>query len=310
MINLLEAGFNSLRNNSSSSFTISAPGLADSVFFALFVRRFYKILYKWGIGLSLDRYQSRLIFYSSRKDKELYKNFKGDGEYVNVGAGAFRHPYWTNIDYKGQSKYYQTIQGKEEIDYLNINLCGENVRLPFDDNSVKLIYCSHTLEHLQTEHALHFLKESHRILQLGGTLRLALPDIKADFEIARILYIQLGAQSEQIKKLCRKISSHMLSPTADIDIAQLTSILIESNFDPNKCYPQFQAICDLRFLKHKPEQHISFWTHDRLSELSKELCFNVYLPLYRGSTTASPFKNINLFDTTESHISIYGEFLK
>ncbi|MDG1108921.1 MAG: methyltransferase domain-containing protein [Burkholderiaceae bacterium] len=310
MINLLESGFNSLRNNSSSSISISAPRIATSIFVAFFVKRLYKVLYKWGVGLALDRYQSRLIFYSSRKDKELYKNFKSDGEYVNVGAGAFKHPYWTNIDYKGQSKYYQMIQGKEGVDYINLNLCKENVRLPFDNNSVNLIYCSHTLEHLQTEHALYFLREAHRILQPGGAIRLVLPDIKADFEIARIMYIQLGPQGEQIQKLFRKISTHMLSPTTDINIDELIFILIENNFDPDKCYPQFQSICDLRFLEHRPEQHISFWTHDRLNELSKDLGFNIYMPLYRGSTSVLPFKNIDLFDTTESHTSIYGEYLK
>uniref|UniRef100_UPI004048C830 class I SAM-dependent methyltransferase n=1 Tax=Polynucleobacter sp. TaxID=2029855 RepID=UPI004048C830 len=310
MINLLESGFNSLRNNSSSSITISAPRIASSIFFALFVTGLYKILYKWGVGLTLDRYQSRLIFYSSRKDRALYKNIKGDGEYVNVGAGAFKHPYWTNIDYKGQSKYYQSIQGKEGIDYINLNLSRENVRLPFNNNSVNLIYCSHTLEHLQTEHALYFLREGHRILQPGGTLRLALPDIKADFEAARIMYSQLDSQSERIRKLCRKISTHMLSPTANINIDQLISILVENNFDPDKCYFRFQSICDLNFLEHQPDQHISFWSHDRLNELTKSLGFDIYIPLYRGSSSVSPFKNIDLFDTTESHISIYGEYIK
>jgi predicted SAM-dependent methyltransferase len=49
-------------------------------------------------------------------------------------------------------------------------------RLAFDTNSVDHIYCSHMLEHLFRDQALVFLRECHRILKDGGTIRVCIPD--------------------------------------------------------------------------------------------------------------------------------------
>lgn len=50
--------------------------------------------------------------------------------------------------------------------------------LPYDDETVEVIYSSHTLEHLSRQQAEAFLGESYRVLLRGGRLRLALPDLE------------------------------------------------------------------------------------------------------------------------------------
>lgn len=49
----------------------------------------------------------------------------------------------------------------------------------FKDNSIELIYCSHSLEYFDRIQAENSLKEWFRVLQPGGTLRLAVPDFEA-----------------------------------------------------------------------------------------------------------------------------------
>lgn len=51
--------------------------------------------------------------------------------------------------------------------------------LPFRDVSVQAIYSSHTLEHLYMNDAQILLRESFRVLQPGGVIRVALPDVEA-----------------------------------------------------------------------------------------------------------------------------------
>jgi predicted SAM-dependent methyltransferase len=305
-----EIGFNSLRGNEARSLSVSNPRIAKSLIVVFFFIRLYKLFYNIGVGISLDRYQSRLTFYNSIRDRKLYKCKQKTEIYLNIGSGAFRHPYWTNIDYEGQSKYYQKLQGEPGIDFINMNLCENNKHLPFDDNTVRLIYCSHTLEHLQKEHAIFFLRECRRVLQSGGVLRLALPNINSDFEVAKILYEQLGSENGLFQEVCRKICNHMLSPSAGIEINNLLDILEENNFNPESCFNIFESICDVKFDEKNPERHISYWSHERLAETTKELGYTFYIPLYRGSSTSAPFKNIDLFDNTEPHISIYGELIK
>lgn len=50
-------------------------------------------------------------------------------------------------------------------------------KLPFENNSVDAIYCSHVLEHFEAEDGLKISREAFRILKIGGIFRVILPDI-------------------------------------------------------------------------------------------------------------------------------------
>ena len=85
-----------------------------------------------------------------------------------------------NIDIGGQ-KHRNDINGKWKIldvsksaDYV-CNLNEEN--LPFKDNTIDSIYCSHTLEHIELAALPDVLKEIYRVLKLKtGVLRIVVPD--------------------------------------------------------------------------------------------------------------------------------------
>ena len=64
-----------------------------------------------------------------------------------------------------------------------------------------------------------------------------------------------------------------------------------------------------KFKQENPERHITYYSHDKLIDISKKLNFKFYAPLYKGSSFAEPFKNLEVFDTTEPQWSIYGEFV-
>lgn len=51
----------------------------------------------------------------------------------------------------------------------------------FDNNSVDLIYCCHTLEHLKRIDVPIALARWYQVLKSGGTLRVAVPDMEAMF---------------------------------------------------------------------------------------------------------------------------------
>ena len=61
----------------------------------------------------------------------------------------------------------------DHLDYSDIT------KLPFKDNTVSLIYASHVLEYFDREEVISVLKEWNRVLLVGGTLRLAVPDFYA-----------------------------------------------------------------------------------------------------------------------------------
>lgn len=86
---------------------------------------------------------------------------------LNIGGGK-GHPRlegWTIIDLR------------ESAD-LRVDIAQD--RLPFDDNSVDVIFTSHTLEHILPQRLGHVLDEFLRVLKpasRGGLLRILVPDI-------------------------------------------------------------------------------------------------------------------------------------
>ena len=83
---------------------------------------------------------------------------------VNLGCGKRNFgEHWIHID------------GSE---YPHIH-SHDIVNLPFNENSVDLIYASHVFEYFDREEAVDVLKKWHKKLKKGGVLRLAVPDFKA-----------------------------------------------------------------------------------------------------------------------------------
>ncbi len=68
---------------------------------------------------------------------------------------------WVRVDWK-------------DADY-EVNL-SESPTLPFRDNSQKLIYTAHMIEHLSQESLPKLLNECYRILRPGGRIRIEAPD--------------------------------------------------------------------------------------------------------------------------------------
>jgi len=70
-------------------------------------------------------------------------------------------------------------------DFVNIDIepCEGSVQvdvrrgLPYDDNAVDFINCSHFLEHLNIYEAINILKECYRVLKPNSGIRVTCPDI-------------------------------------------------------------------------------------------------------------------------------------
>lgn len=83
------------------------------------------------------------------------------------------------------SKYIPGFIHIDVIEEDHIHHQGTVCELPYQDNSVDLIYASHVLEHFDRWEFPAVLGEWYRVLKRGGALRLAVPDFEA---CARIYY--------------------------------------------------------------------------------------------------------------------------
>jgi len=302
----------SQRNNTCKAIRIFSNSIGKSVFFSKLSRFINKYLYKFGIGSSLNRYDNSFTFYSSKADGNLYKDFKKSDKFINFGSGAFFHKRWKNYDYPGQSNYYKSIQGSEGKDFYAIDLCSDNLSVPELDESIDLIYCSHTLEHIDHTSSIRFLKECFRILKKDGVIRVALPNTKNDFFLLRCLFSQSLIADDIKENYLRDVASHILTDTQKLSIKEIRDL---SNNTDQKSYKFFNHTTKkyanfAKFKMSNPERHINYWDFENLIEISSNIGFSYCIPCYQGSSVALPFTNLHVFDNTESQISFYADIIK
>ncbi|MCX7046451.1 MAG: methyltransferase domain-containing protein [Candidatus Sumerlaeota bacterium] len=117
---------------------------------------------------------------------------------LHLGCGARILEGWVNVDYAlgaklAKAPLFRFINRKVKIFDMDwdrrIYLHDLRKRFPWPDGSVEMAYSSHTLEHLTREEGLFFLKECHRVLNLGGIIRIVVPDlacIVADYQSGKL----------------------------------------------------------------------------------------------------------------------------
>ena len=103
--------------------------------------------------------------------------------------------------------------------------------LPFKPGSVDRIYSSHMIEHLTFSDAVKVLSHCHRALQVGGILRIAVPDLR--------IIVNDYLAGESAERFVDRL--HLLSNASDIfhkgashqamyDAASLASLFCQSGF--------------------------------------------------------------------------------
>jgi len=88
---------------------------------------------------------------------------------LHIGCGDRYIPDFIHID----------IRKLPHVDYVT---SADKLDM-FENDSVDLIYSCHALEHFRRHQIEHVLEEWHRVLKVGGILRLAVPDFEKLVEV-------------------------------------------------------------------------------------------------------------------------------
>ena len=106
---------------------------------------------------------------------------------LNIGCGPIQPEGWINIDNSNRAKMASYLPWVDKLlvwlgvfspTEFNRHTVTINIQkgLPFESNSVSVIYCGEMLEHFVYEDGLEFLKECVRVIKPGGILRVRVPD--------------------------------------------------------------------------------------------------------------------------------------
>lgn len=89
---------------------------------------------------------------------------------LNVGGAHFFKPGWGVLDYTGWK--YRFLWGA--VDWQH-NLASVD-RFPLRDNSIRLLYSSHCIEHIPEEFVSHNFAEFFRCMKPDGIIHITIPD--------------------------------------------------------------------------------------------------------------------------------------
>jgi predicted SAM-dependent methyltransferase len=106
---------------------------------------------------------------------------------LNLGCGPVQPEGWVNVDGSNRAWLASRLPWIDRIcvscklfaptDF-NPSTVWANLlkRFPWDDRSVQAVYLGEILEHFTREEGEGLLRECHRVLELGGVIRVRVPD--------------------------------------------------------------------------------------------------------------------------------------
>jgi predicted SAM-dependent methyltransferase len=125
--------------------------------------------------------------------KTFFESDTKRGKKLHIGCANIAFPEWINLDGSWNAWLAKHPFGRWVLGMLRIvpgeqlaiqwpkDILVHDVRkgLPFPDGALSAIYASHLLEHLYMEEAVKLLSECFRVLEPGGIVRFAVPDLRS-----------------------------------------------------------------------------------------------------------------------------------
>jgi predicted SAM-dependent methyltransferase len=144
----------------------------------------------------------------------VYTKLGDGGLKIHLGAGPINIQGWVNIDAR-------------DARHIHLHSSGFDLK-EFSDGAVSEIYMCHVLEHFSFEEAKLVLKTMHGKLNVGGVLRLSVPD----FDQLIAIYHANGNDLELIKKALMGGQDYEYNfHKAVFNKALLSSLLMSCGFD-------------------------------------------------------------------------------
>ncbi len=250
--------------------------------------------------------------------------------FYNIGAGAFYHPCWTNIDHL--SRWYEmnianTFKG---IDYDLFSLES----IPVESDAAEIIYTSHTIEHVNNEAVQNLFNESFRMLKKGGIIRIVTPDIDLSYraykENDRDFYYWIDWYSSDkdykrvnIRQPLNKETTAQIfledfaSQASEIPLhgsekrlsdEEIKKLFEEKSFEEALDY--CISFCRVDVQKQYPENHLNWFTEKKLRQMLENAGFKIIYRSAYGQSHSPALRDLNFFDCTMPPVSMYMEAKK
>lgn len=219
---------------------------------------------------------------------------------LNVGCGQYEIDGFESLDFYSDHYYKSNRFNRVRYDIRKDSL-------PYNNENVNTIFCSHVIEHIETKFVSKFFNESYRVLKPGGVLRIVCPD-------AQYLYMQYKNhpcyyqwhplyETQKDAELCfiDEVAGHKIN----IPNYGLNREISEYKYD--------ELISLLReggeFDSNNPSIHINSWDFNRISQLGYDSGFND-IQKSQFQSSYHPFFQAQDIDIMHPVMSLYVDLYK
>lgn len=215
---------------------------------------------------------------------------------LNIACGDRIHKDWINIDFSRSSKLVKRVNVLEG--------------LPFEDNSIDVVYSSHFFEHISKEDSDYILSEIYRVLKKQGIVRIVVPDLQNLCEEYLNVLSNMDKQGNKYKYdwITTELLDQMVRSSRGGDMIK---ILLDKETENNSVLVEYiKERVGENVINHK-EQAFTVKEKLKLFKLEKmpEILLYSYLKLIKLFIPKNVRKNLFL-DTKvgERHVWMYDKY--
>ncbi|MBU8547286.1 MULTISPECIES: class I SAM-dependent methyltransferase [Roseomonadaceae] len=244
--------------------------------------------------------------------------------FLNIGAGDWSHPCWRNHDFV-QPPYDQYTPPDYNIDLSVLE------SWPVESNFLYGAFTSHTIEHLTDEMVMHIFSEMARIIRPGGVFRISTPDFYTAYAAWKIndarYYDQrsTGRLKRDVLMINTNSGFSKGKPVHQLYFERIASCygalkewrglpLEEAIIAEHASRPPEAAadsiLANADFSRKKPNQHINYWTEQKLRRMLVSSGFRLVLRSSYGQSILPLMRNKAYFDKTRPNESIWVDAVR
>ena len=238
----------------------------------------------------------RLFGYQLTRSKLRYNNKIGEGYNkndlnLNIGSGGTNYPFFINLDILSEH-YKQRHKNHKFIPY---DLSKDT--MPFKNDTVTNIFCSHLIEHHTSKDVKKLFDECIRVLKKTRVFRITCPDSKFLFEV-----------SSFDNEYWHRNKTQKINEPKDIWYGQKSNLFdrydylirdISTNKFERFNTPEYSEIrSKIKFMKYKEAMnfltrdnkeddsvvignHINFFDYEKIEKMLKDSCLDLNIANYK-----------------------------
>lgn len=260
---------------------------------------------------------ARWAGFNLRVNVQLARLQKSEALNLNIGAGKKPLPNFVSLDF--YSPHYYPSEKSFRKTRVPYDLRRDSI--PFQDSTVRNIYVSHVLEHIERVYVEKFFEEAHRCLEPNGVMRIACPDSQFLWEVSQFpndfwawrsdlasdsRYQMSAPTTSQFDYFLREMATPRLAGYR----AANPNLVLESSGLNSLDYEEVLGLLEVpEFREGFPGDHITPWDFTMICDLGVRAGFARVIRSKPGGSVSGAMQGLD-FDTVHPNMSLYADLVK